>query len=1012
MQFQFLNVRFQAKWLFLFFLFQAFHFSISAFSQPPYFQQTVNYTIQVSLNDSSNELHAFETIEYYNNSSFELREIYFHLWPNAYKNDNTALAKQQLENGNTEFYYSKEEERGYIDQLDFKVNGQNVNWKLDSIHIDICILQLADPIGPGGHISITTPFHVKIPKTFSRLGHVGQSYQITQWYPKPAVFDRYGWHAMPYLDQGEFYSEYGTFDVFITLPKNYVVGATGDLVNAEVELQWLDSIVKITESIESYNSKDLVFPASSKESKTLHYHQENVHDFAWFADKRFHVLKGEIELPHTKRKVTTWAMFTNVEAYVWKNAISYINDAVYYYSLWNGDYPYNQVTALESKLSAGGGMEYPNVTVIGSAGSPFGLETVIMHEVGHNWFYGILGSNERDHAWMDEGINSYNESRYVSTKYPNASIMGIENKLLLNTFKLKNFKHKALYYNAYLFSAKQHIDQPIGISSPKFLDINYAAIVYCKTAVAFDYLRAYLSTSEMDKSMQKYFDSWKFKHPYPDDIKKVFESTTSKKLDWFFSDLIKTNKKLDYKIVSKKIEGDSIIITIKNTGDLQSPVVIGALENGTPSQLEWKEGFKGKQTISFPTYETSISGVSAVKHRYSSFKIDPFEVMPEMNRNNNTLRTHGLFKKVEPLQFQFIGTLNDPNKTQLFYAPVVGWNYHNGFMPGIAVYNHFIFSKPFEFMIMPLYSTKTNNLAGSMRFAKNFFFNHSFIHSLQIAYHFKRYAFDNDDAVDYYYEKNDLSAIFTFRKGNPRSKVENTLTLRNIALLYDPAIQPIAYQVNDIYSIVYQLANKRKINPYTLIIGIEPTSKYVKSSIEGLYKITFKGKNKGVDLRFFAGKFLSQSSSFYGNYNFRMSGWNGYQDYLYDYIFLGRYVDKESTLAQRFVERDGAFKVYSAVGASNDWLTALNIKLFPPFKLPIGLFADFGFSSTSEKLMYDVGIQLSVIRNLLDIYFPLNMSKEMQDALDINGYTYLQTIRFTLNLSGFNLTEMAINSAR
>ena len=111
-------------------------------------------------------------------------------------------------------------------------------------------------------------------------------------------------------------------------------------------------------------------------------------------------------------------MFTNNEVHLWKNSIEYMHDAVYYYSLWNGDYPYNYCTAVDGTIAAGGGMEYPNVTVIGESGSPKMLEEVIMHEVGHNWFYGILGTNERDHAWMDEGINSYNEQRYMITKYP------------------------------------------------------------------------------------------------------------------------------------------------------------------------------------------------------------------------------------------------------------------------------------------------------------------------------------------------------------------------------------------------------------------------------------------------------------------------------------------------------------------------------------------------------------------------------------------------------------------
>ena len=132
---------------------------------------------------------------------------------------------------------------------------------------------------------------------------------------------------------------------------------------------------------------DNEFPESSEKMKTIRYTQSRVHDFAWFADKRYKVLKGEVELPNSNRNVTTWAMFTPRNSNLWKDAIEYINDGTYYYSKWNGDYPYNQVTAVDGTISAGGGMEYPNVTVIGNTGNAMALEVVIVHEVGHNWFY-------------------------------------------------------------------------------------------------------------------------------------------------------------------------------------------------------------------------------------------------------------------------------------------------------------------------------------------------------------------------------------------------------------------------------------------------------------------------------------------------------------------------------------------------------------------------------------------------------------------------------------------------
>jgi hypothetical protein len=211
---------------------------LPSFCQTNYFQQQVNYTIDVTLNDVQNTLDGFEIINYTNNSPDTLRYIWFHLWPNAYKNDRTAFSEQLLKIGITNFYFSEENKRGYINRLDFKVNGITANLEDDSQYIDVVKLILPAPLLPGKTIKISTPFHEKIPYNFSRGGYVDHTYQITQWYPKPAVYDSKGWHPIPYLDQGEFYSEFGNFQVQITVPENYIIAATGELQN-EDEAKWL-----------------------------------------------------------------------------------------------------------------------------------------------------------------------------------------------------------------------------------------------------------------------------------------------------------------------------------------------------------------------------------------------------------------------------------------------------------------------------------------------------------------------------------------------------------------------------------------------------------------------------------------------------------------------------------------------------------------------------------------------------------------------------------------------------
>ncbi|MFM7014720.1 MAG: M1 family peptidase, partial [Bacteroidota bacterium] len=320
-------------------------------AQSNYFQQEVNYKIRCSLNDNEHTISANISIDYINRSKDTLTYIYMHLWPNGYKDQHTALCQQELNQGNSALYFAEEKDRGYIDSLNFQVNGKPVEIEFENGYIDFCKLKLSEPLFPGQRAVITTPFKVKIPNgKFSRLGHIGQAYAITQWYPKPAVYDQYGWHQMPYLNQGEFYSEYGSFDVYITLPENYVVGATGDLVD-DVNSDNTAEIARMNQlAVAAKNEvdvllpngkKDMTFPKSADKMKNLHFHQENIHDFGWFADKRYHVLKDEIVLDRNGKKVTTWSLFTNNEFDLWMKSPEYIKDALRYYSNWVGDYPYN-----------------------------------------------------------------------------------------------------------------------------------------------------------------------------------------------------------------------------------------------------------------------------------------------------------------------------------------------------------------------------------------------------------------------------------------------------------------------------------------------------------------------------------------------------------------------------------------------------------------------------------------------------------------------------------------------
>ena len=767
-------------------------------SAQEYFQQETNYIIDVELDDENHTLNGTEHIDYFNNSPDDLEFLWFHIWPNAYKDNTTMLAKHELEGGSTQLYYASEEERGYINGLDFKVNGERVRWDYHPEHIDICKLFLNKPLKSGQSIRISTPFFVKIPDAkFSRLGHVDQSYMITQWYPKPAVYDVDGWHPMPYLSQGEFYSEFGSFDVSITLPSNYTVGATGDLQN-KGEIARLNKIAEATDTITKYGD-DMSFPLSDLSTKTLRYIQHNVHDFGWFADKRFHVLKGEVEVPHTKEKVTLWTMFTNNEAHLWKNSIEYMHDAVYYYSLWNGDYPYKHCTAIDGTIAAGGGMEYPNVTVIGASGTARALEEVIMHEVGHNWFYGMLGSNERDHAWMDEGINSYNEHRYMRTKYPNEKITDNLPKIATKLFDLekvtnKNIRGEMMYFMG-AWTAK---DQPIELHSAEYTEMNYGGIVYMKSAICFDYLAAYLGQEIFDDCMKEYFETWKYKHPQPKDVRAIFEEVSGKDLSWFFDDMIKTTKQLDYAIVGMKKETKDLLITLENKGEINGPVIISGIKDGQSMTPLWIEGFEGKKTIRYFNGD------------YDHIRIDYNGDMPETNRNNNIMRTKGIFRTIEPIKPQLIGSLYHPEKTQIFFHPMMNYNIYNKHSYGLSLYNHFIPKKGFSYKLTPLYNIENQNLLGQGKISYKKHLKNNLIESYKIELDAKKNK--------YAYESNYLRLVpnleINLRNSSLRSKTRNTINANIIDITKGE-------NKDRFFKSTFNHSNGRAINPYSIFTSYE-----------------------------------------------------------------------------------------------------------------------------------------------------------------------------------------------
>lgn len=994
-----------------------------------YFQQEVHYTIRAELDDRRHTLQAHIRMEYVNHAPEALTEIRMHLWANAYKNRSTAFCRQKLREGSSRFYFAPDSTFGFFENLDFRVNDRPLNWRYDPENPDIAVLDLPEPLPPGGRMVIETPFLLKIPASFSRLGHVGTSYQMTQWYPKPAVYDARGWHAMPYLDMGEFYSEFGSFDVQITLPDNYVVGATGVLQTASewafLEKKEAETRAEIERREhllskgERMTSRGVLIPPSSAGTKTLRFTAGNVHDFAWFADKRFFVLRDTARLA-SGRTVDCWAMFTGQQFDLWKKGAFYVRRAVEFYSQNVGDYPWPHATAVQSALSAGGGMEYPMITVIGYTDNGKSLDEVITHEVGHNWFYGILGSNERDHPWLDEGLNSYYEARYMKQHY----VAGGGMSDFLPRWAFDPVRSGSVEENACLLLAREGADMPPDTHSDDFFTIAYGVQTYMKPAICLEWLERSLGKTRFDQTMQAYFQAWKFRHPYPEDLRAAWQSA-GVEADWFF-EAMQTRRHFDPALTRVHRTDTGFDLTVKNRGTLAAPYSISALRDGRPVLTRWYPAPLEKTTVvHFPQVDAD------------QFVLDYERAALDLNRHNNTRRVSSLLPGLEPLRVRALALAEQPDRTELGILPWVGWNNYDKTSLGLLLYNPPFPPRRFQYFLFPGYGLGSGHFTGMADV------RYRIVPRTTVGVSARTATYDHNRADDYRLRYYRLVPSLRFRLGGGSPSFEHDLTLRTIIIgKEEPEFDVTGdflkkkWQHATIHEARYEARQHALPNPYRLVAAVEgqyfdnPFARkayYLRTSLEWNQQF-FYARERKVTARFFGGYFLFNSQRrrsvsrniLFGDGSRASFALNpqGFNDYRFDQVFFGRSND-EGFFSRQVSQTEGGFKTAfgapyaQVIGNSNNFILALNLRADLPGRLPLGLplkpYFDIGYFDDatalgagrplSERLLWSGGFLLEFFKGSLEVYFPIASAKPLNDLYaETSGGNYLNRISWSIRI--------------
>lgn len=976
-----------------------------------YFQQQIVTKIDVRLDDQKHFLHGFEEINYRNQSPDTLHFIYLHLWPNAYSSNQTYFAKQQLKNQNRKFHFSKKSERGYIDSLELRVDGDLVPLQSEKGYPDIAKVRLSRPLLPGGTIRISTPFRVKIPNVFSRMGHVNEAYYISQWFPKPAVYDTDGWHPLPYSDQGEFYSEVGRYDVSITVPKNYVVLATGNCLDS-AENRWMDSLARnprrfiVPVDVDYQIWKDSLdeFPESSAEWKTLHFQEDRIHDFAWFADKRYMLKKDTVTVPalgaDSAHLVEIYCAFLPSDETYWEKSADYVRRTISYLSSEVGPYPYNTVKVVEGQVKAGGGMEYPTVTLIDRIASINSVMQTIVHEVAHNWFYGILANNERDYPWMDEGITTFYErkiSREIRTPVD-----------LEDTYT--NRLEDLLYFNA----AATRNDAALNNNSSAFTRSNYGVDVYYKAARMLQWLEGWMGSEDFRAGMQDYYQTWKFRHPRPEDFQRSMTARSSKSIDWFFDGALKTARGVDFAMKRPKNSNSGNELRVKNASDFAAPVIIEGYRDGVRIDSLWLPPVSRDTQI-------SVSDLQSTVWR-------PGKAVPDFYGQNDVYRQTA-FLNGRKVSLKFGMPLRRSESVNISVLPAIGFNVYDRVVAGAILHNLSVPQQRFRFATMPLYAFGSKAFVGAASVAYWLYPNKLFkeiVPQLDLkSFHFDSSSLNIPEPIRSRYIKVAPSLSFEFLNLKHPTADIRRLMLKGYSIVEDQIRTGTipgdtlkramdGGRSNSSFALIrYQQIGDQHLNPYRFTADLQFGPGFGKASLEGKYSIPFDVENRSVFLRGFAGRFFETGSGSVDPRYWLASSYSGANDYLYDGTYFGRNTTEGFVSRQVSIQEGGGRLPAEYAGfpdnRSSDWLFALNVKAdIPHLPLPLRIYADVSTAANGQAdhsvFLYSAGFEIHAVKDILLLHIPVVMSKDYHDYLDnlYPGQVFWNSISFSLQLQNIN----------
>lgn len=906
-------------------------------------QNVINIDAQLEVDTKTITIN--QQITYKNTSNDTLKTIYLNDWNNAYSTKKTPLAKRFEQEFSTKFHLAKSGQRGYtVVTSMFSHQKDSLSFNYLEDHPDVIEVQLKEPLLPGTSYNIVLNYISVVPDdTFTGYGiDKNNTFNLKYWYILPAVYNG-KWHYYSNKNLDDLLIPKADIAISLKHPRNYAVVSELDVVNLQP-----DGLFQITSLFGKDRTDSFMVVGSYP-------------NYQYVQTDHFTIISNITE---KGLKPQDKAIFTD-------KIISFLTDNL-------GSYPHQKLLVSDLAYSRDplyGLNQLPNFIKVFP--DNFQYELKLLKTALKKYIDNILLMHPRDDYWLSEGLQIYYMMKYVELNYPDTKLMGtLSNTWALRSFNVSKVDFNFQYYLFFMEMARKNIDQPLSMPKDQLLKFNANIANKYKAGIGLKYLDEFINEDLFETTVSDFLENNKLSFTTTDNFENLLKSKTSKDLNWFFEDYIKTREKIDFKFDDVTITNDSIFVTVKNKRKHSIPARLHAIQNDSIVKSFWLENIEDTKTISFTN--DSIDRLI----------INEIDLLPEFNRRNNYHKINSFFASRKPFQVRLFKDLEDPKYNQVFMMPLIEFrNIYDGLTIGGKFYNKTLLRKRLSYNLSPQYSLNSNALtgSGSVFYTHNFENQDLFDISYGLSYSYRSFA------QDAFVNSFTPQLAFNFRKDSDfRDDLRQRVSLRLVSIQRQLGSDAIITLEDPNYSVLnlrYVIINPGVIN-FTRFFGdFQVADQFSKIAVNYEFRKLFEN-NQQFGFRFFAGAFIKNSTA--GDSDFFSFALDRPTDYLFDFPYLGRSEDS-GIFSQQIIIAEGGFKSMLATPFGNQWMTTANFNA--SIWRYIQAYGDMGLVKNkfdNAKFVYDSGIRVVLVEDYFELFFPVYSSI----GWEIGRQDYDQRIRF------------------